>query len=544
MKSEATKENPSISGGSKLLKSNTTLMSRWAQESTSEAMELLNKFTQWRENSRRQLIDIIDSYNESIDEGFNDLVKEVSDLHTKVSVIKDEIYDLPEKVLDFSDCLTVEMPLKVNLVEEDENTNPNLLEGLDPSSMKNLEKNEMKGGSLKIEEKIKDLQHRFGNRVIISQKINQEYRIANQVVTSQNQVPLKEEATFSESIFEDNVKNKADEEESKENVAELVQNYISARNKRLGKKFTCDHCQYETTSRQDLLTHKEKYDHHKKWKCDRCSFETRASKTHLNIHINDAHDKIRKYSCEQCGYAATQKGSLQKHKLFVHKLGDKKFKCDKCSFASVQRGNLVNHIRHVHEKIPHKKDQVCELCGIAFSKRTIQTHKESVHKLGKEFKCQFCPFITYRKVHLKRHVDGLHEKRKDHICDECGHATNQKSDLKSHMATVHKIGVKLKCEQCSLEVYSQRNLKQHIRSVHMGIKRKKKGKTEKEDMKSQEDEQLDEEESEEEEEHSQEEKMQVQDDQERPQEDGKHDQEIENKPHDESESEDDAVEVS
>ena len=219
--------------------------------------------------------------------------------------------------------------------------------------------------------------------------------------------------------------------------------------------FKCDYCQYETTSRQDLLTHKQKYDHHKKWKCERCPFITRVGKYQLKIHINDIHDKVRKYPCPQCEYAATNQGSLWKHKRFVHQMGEKKWKCDKCSYASVQSGNLVNHIRHVHDKVPHKKDYVCELCGIAGSKKSIKTHKEAVHKLGKELKCQFCTFMTYRKVHLKRHIEGLHEKRKDHICDECGHAFNQRSDLKSHMQRLN-FWMKIECCCCEQPISNQK----------------------------------------------------------------------------------------
>lgn len=321
MKSEETTPYESLyqTDGSKIPKSPSPLMRKWTEELTSEAMDLLYKFTQWRENSRRHLVDVIDSYNKSIDEGFNDLINEISDLHARVSVIKHEIYDLPEKVVDFSDCVTVTMPMEANLVEQNENTNPK-----SSSPIKMIEEKEMIESSTKIEKRIKDLQHRFGNRVIISPKLREENQITNQVIKPQNQIPLKEEASFSEAIFEDNVKNNAEGEESKEDVAELVQNYISARNIRLGKTFTCDYCQYETTSKQDLLTHKQKYDHHKKWKCDRCPFETRVGKYQLKIHINDIHDKVRKYPCPQCEYAATNQGSLWKHKRFVHKMGEKK----------------------------------------------------------------------------------------------------------------------------------------------------------------------------------------------------------------------------
>ena len=126
MKSEETTPYESLyqTDGSKIPKSPCPLMRKWTEESTSEAMDLLDKFVHWRENSRRHLVDVIDSYNKSIDEGFNDLINEISDLHARVSVIKHEIYDLPEKVVDFSDCVTVTMPMEANLVEQNENTNP------------------------------------------------------------------------------------------------------------------------------------------------------------------------------------------------------------------------------------------------------------------------------------------------------------------------------------------------------------------------------------------------------------------------------------
>ena len=118
MKIEFIDENTSLKDKNMTHKSKTR-MSKWAEESSNEAMELLNKFTRWREDSQRHLVDIINSYNKSIDEGFNDLVKEVSDLHAKVSFIKNEVDDVPVEVDDFGDCSII--PLKSNLIKHEEN---------------------------------------------------------------------------------------------------------------------------------------------------------------------------------------------------------------------------------------------------------------------------------------------------------------------------------------------------------------------------------------------------------------------------------------
>ena len=317
------------------------VIDKWREESSIEAKELLNKFTQWREDSRRQLAIIISSYNKSIDKGFDELVKELSYLHAKVSVIMDE--------------------------EEEEEP--------------------MKDEPIPIlDEKIKALQHRFGNRVIISPKFNEKCQVAK----PEDNIQINDEVSFSSSSFDGDIKsNEEAGEESKENLihdadlvkrTEEIQRLNTSGKDKQKKKFRCDHCPYETTLKIDLSTHRDQYDHYRRWKCERCPFETRVSNTSLKIHINDVHDEIRKYSCEQCGYAATQKGSLRKHEMFVHKVGGKTFSCEMCPYTTFQSGNLKNHIKHVHAKVPYPK-KVCELCG--YSNRSVaymRRHMESVHK--------------------------------------------------------------------------------------------------------------------------------------------------------------------
>ena len=56
----------------------------------------------------------------------------------------------------------------------------------------------------------------------------------------------------------------------------------------MGKKYQCDDCDYQTSQKNSLTTHKK------------------------SVHIG----KI--YPCEECDYKATQKGNLTTHKNAVH----------------------------------------------------------------------------------------------------------------------------------------------------------------------------------------------------------------------------------
>ena len=57
----------------------------------------------------------------------------------------------------------------------------------------------------------------------------------------------------------------------------------------------------------------------------------------------------KKLKCEQCPYATSVRGSLQRHMKAVHEKV-RPYKCDKCSHAASTKQNLHNHVNGVHEK--------------------------------------------------------------------------------------------------------------------------------------------------------------------------------------------------
>ena len=58
---------------------------------------------------------------------------------------------------------------------------------------------------------------------------------------------------------------------------------------------------------------------------------------------------FKRYSCDQCDYKATHKGSLKRHIESVH--GDKQYPCDKCDYKTAWKGNLKTHIDSVHDRM-------------------------------------------------------------------------------------------------------------------------------------------------------------------------------------------------
>ena len=63
---------------------------------TSEVRIVFEKLALFREESHRQIFDIINSHNNSVNKGTNDLVSEVTDLQDELSVIKKEQHGLLE----------------------------------------------------------------------------------------------------------------------------------------------------------------------------------------------------------------------------------------------------------------------------------------------------------------------------------------------------------------------------------------------------------------------------------------------------------------
>ena len=61
-------------------------------------------------------------------------------------------------------------------------------------------------------------------------------------------------------------------------------------------------------------------------------------------------DKMKKFKCNQCEYAANRIGDLKKHVMAVHDRV-KNFKCGQCEHSTSAAENLKQHILDVHDKV-------------------------------------------------------------------------------------------------------------------------------------------------------------------------------------------------
>ena len=228
------------------------------------------------------------------------------------------------------------------------------------------------------------------------------------------------------------------------------------------KKHICKECGHKAAQKSALEEHIESvHIRDKKYPCELCPYKATCKKN-LRKHMLARHEKIGSYECKEhkCDYVASLKSKLKLHMFSIHKTGDRIFKCEQCPYVTIYKSSLNSHVKGVHDKI---KNHVCEDCGNAFAQKgTLDKHRQLVHKIGaKELKCEKCNFTSFSKEGIIRHIKVMHEEKKL-ICEDCGFGAVYKADLERHRICVHKIGEKMfKCEDCDYASYTKTLLKQH-----------------------------------------------------------------------------------
>ena len=86
----------------------------------------------------------------------------------------------------------------------------------------------------------------------------------------------------------------------------------------------------------------------KKLKCDQCP-KSFAHPYQVKAHVETVHAKIKKFRCEECGYASARKDGLETHWDAKHNKGDKKYKCGQCPYSNAQNERLKKHMISKHQ---------------------------------------------------------------------------------------------------------------------------------------------------------------------------------------------------
>ncbi|XP_065077083.1 uncharacterized protein LOC135700488 [Ochlerotatus camptorhynchus] len=180
------------------------------------------------------------------------------------------------------------------------------------------------------------------------------------------------------------------------------------------------------------------------------------------LHIK-RHLGIKDHQCRLCGKKFVIKQKLIEH-MRVH-TGKAPIKCPDCDQHFRRFSNLAQHRnRHHLNKVPCKKDFVCD-CGEVFqSKAKMEWHRE-IHE-NKPKSCPFCREKFIHKNSLTRHIRLSHTEKyvKLETATEMCTICNQpyiKTSMKRHMETHTDERMAFSCTICNKVFSTNWNLKQH-----------------------------------------------------------------------------------
>ena len=112
--------------------------------------------------------------------------------------------------------------------------------------------------------------------------------------------------------------------------------------------------------------------------------------------------KVVRYNCEQCEYKSTTKSNLKSHKLTKHE--GVKYNCDQCEYKATTKGNLKRHKLSKHESYRFK----CGLCELTFVRgHVLARHVKRVHVREHMNQCEYCDHHFTTKASTRAYIKTI-----------------------------------------------------------------------------------------------------------------------------------------
>ena len=320
-------------------------MFKGQQDCQSQVMDLIEKFSSWRDESHRQMSNIISSHSRSISKGFNVIVQEVSDLQTEISALRKERNVLLETINNLNGDIR-QMSTKEPSAEPEEDLNQDS-DKLDASEMEilyikeecveplgiNYENDEEEkffenGDNLHQNEHQQNNGYQMGDQDNLNESNVNEW--ASLVVNNSVQVGPDTDGPGDEVVRSDKEYRKTKGRNGKSSFTEKKNS--KPHNPYHSKNLVCLVCDLTFSTNENLRIHfrnihsKRKINNKgknqggdRKLTCEQCQYETTWQNA-LKRHIKTVHDKIRNRACSECTYITDRRDSLKRHMGSAHKL--------------------------------------------------------------------------------------------------------------------------------------------------------------------------------------------------------------------------------
>ena len=204
----------------------------------------------------------------------------------------------------------------------------------------------------------------------------------------------------------------------------------------------------------------------KKYTCDICNYSFMGQGA-LEEHNNAKHVLRKNHQCTKCEFKTAWKGELRKHVKVMHEEHDWQLHhCTDCGYKTKYKKHLNRHMK-THEK--ERKKHQCTHCAKEFlSLKGWQEHITVAHG-NVTYKCDICDFETKWKINYDKHIK-CHGNEEELKCPDCTFSTHWRESLNKHIKTVHILqNTKIRrCKPCKLEFKSYFDYNQHIKANHQG----------------------------------------------------------------------------
>ena len=227
------------------------------------------------------------------------------------------------------------------------------------------------------------------------------------------------------------------------------------------KRYKCDICPSTLTSKSSLKEHKKIHSIKTK-PCPKCDklFHTTA---HVSDHMKKIHSSQKIHKCQECDFTTNSTRTLQRHINFVHEKPGRNYKCTYtgCLKTYTQPAHLRRHLE-IHK---YGKRFKCNDCPYSCSDPyNLKKHQLCKHTTGTSVNCRICGKTLKSHFSLPRHMK-VHEETKKEMCQICGKLFRDKGDIRKH-SVVHTKERKFKCEICGAMFGLVGNLIHHKNKVH------------------------------------------------------------------------------